>query len=303
MSVNVKGISLSRIVQSERIAGFVCASPGFFGLIAFTLGPIIAALFFSFTEYDVIRPPTFVGLENYREMLTGDELFWKTLGNTAFITATGVPLSMISGLLLALILNNDIRGMALYRTVFFLPSVVPVVANAVLWLWLFNTQYGLINITLRALRLPAPPWLTSEQWSKPAIVIMRLWATGQGMIIYLAGLKNIPSQFYEAAEIDGAGIWAKFRHITLPMLTPTLFFTSTMGIIAHFQVFTEAYVMTQGGPADSTLFYVYYLYSSAFGWFKMGYACAMAWILFIVILIVTLIQFRMARYWVTYELA
>jgi multiple sugar transport system permease protein len=234
-------------------------------------------------------------------MFTSDPLFWKSLYNTFYITVIGVPLNILVAFGIALFLNMKVRGMAYYRTIYYLPAVVPVVASSVLWLWILNPRFGVLNAALALVRIKGPMWLASESWSKPSIILMSLWGAGATMIIYLAGLQGIPEQLYEAAEIDGANWWHRFWKITLPLMTPTLFFTVIMGIISSMQVFTQAYIMTNGGPVDSTLFYVYYLFNNAFAYFRMGYACASAWILFLIILIITFFQLRMARYWVYYE--
>jgi multiple sugar transport system permease protein len=218
------------------------------------------------------------------------------------MTAIGVPIGVITALALALLLNQEVRGISLYRVVFYLPSVTPVVAGTLLWVWLLNGNYGLINNVLALLNIEGPNWLQDASWAKPAIILMITWGSaGATMIILLAGLKNVPLTFYEAAQIDGASALAQFRHITLPLLSPALFFVVVTGMIGAVQIFTQAYIATNGGPANSTLFYVYYLFNVAFGDFRMGYASAMAWVLFVVVLAVTLAQFRVARYWVHYE--
>ncbi|MBI2940484.1 MAG: sugar ABC transporter permease [Chloroflexi bacterium] len=245
-------------------------------------------------------PAQFVGVANYLK-LPRDELFWTSLYNTVYVTLLGVPIQMATALGLALLLNQKVKGIAFFRTAFYLPSLTPTVAGAILWVWLLNNQWGILNSVLRGIGIGAPVWLGDPQWSKPAIILMGTWSAGAAMIIYLAGLQGVPEQLYEAASIDGANNWRKFLHVTLPMLTPTIFFTAVIGIIAHFQIFTEAYILTQGGPLHSTLFYVYYLFNNGFVYFKMGYAAARAWVLFAVVLVLTLIQFRLARTWVYYE--
>tara|TARA_Y100000814_G_scaffold276895_1_gene237462 strand:- start:486 stop:1250 length:765 start_codon:yes stop_codon:yes gene_type:complete len=252
----------------------------------------------------VLHPAEFVGLENYISLFSEDLLFWKSLANTAYMML-GVPLGMIAGLAIAMLLNTEIKGMRIYRTIFYLPAIVPVVASAILWIWVLNPEVGLINSFLRMIGIADPPnWLQSASWglgSKSAIILMGLWSAGSGMIIWLAGLKGIPEHLYEAAEIDGAGAFTKFFNVTLPMLSPYIFFNLIMGIIGTMQVFTQAYIMTEGGPDDSTLFYAYYLFNNAFRYFKMGYASALAWILFLVILALTLLQLKLAPRWVHYE--
>ena len=273
---------------------------GFFGLMA---GPMLASLIFSFCRYDVLHPATWAGLANYRRLIV-DELFWYSLANTAYMLLA-VPLGLVVGLGIALLLNAEVRGMKVYRTLFYLPAVTPVVAASILWLWVLNPESGLINSSLRQLGLSdLPLWLASPSWllgSKAAILLMLLWGAGSGMIIWLAGLKGIPRHLYEAAEIDGAGPVRRFLSVTLPMLTPYIFFNLVIGLIGTMQIFTQAYVMTQGGPADSTLFYAYYLFNSAFRYFEMGYASALAWVLLLIILFLTLLQIWGSRRWVHYE--
>jgi len=290
----------SKLFRDRTIAGYVCALPWIMGFLIFTLGPIGISIIMSFTEYNVLNPPKFIGGQNYVKLLTGDPLFWKSLYNTFYITVFGVPFSIVVGLLIALLLNIKIKGITTFRTIFYLPAIVPIVASSLLWMWMYNPRFGLINFLLSHVGIQCPNWLSNKTWAKPAIIFMGLWGAGAGMIIYLAGLQGIPKQLYEAAIIDGANWYRKFTNITIPMLTPTIFFNMVMSVIAHFQVFTQAYIMTQGGPADSTLFYVYYLFNQAFRYFNMGYASALAWILFIIILIATLVQFRLASKWVYY---
>ena len=298
--------------KREAFAGYLFASPWIFGFLLLTVGPVSASILLSFTEYDALNPAKFAGLDNYVYLTTKDPVFWKSLGNTAYM-ALAVPLGMAVGLALAMLLSAETRGSAAYRTFFYLPAVVPVVASSILWVWVLNPNSGLLNTALQFVGLDGMAesaarrfgadglfWLQEESLAKPAIVLMGLWSAGSSMVIWLAGLKSVPKQLYEAAEIDGAGRIARFIRITLPMLTPYIFFNLVMGIIGAFQIFTQAYVMTEGGPADSTLFYVYYLFNNAFRYFRMGYASAMAWILFGIILILTLIQFKLAPRWVHY---
>ncbi|MBT3270649.1 extracellular solute-binding protein [Candidatus Poribacteria bacterium] len=297
----------------EGIAGYAFALPWIGGFLCFTAGPILASILLSVTEYDVLHPAKFVAFRNYTDLLTQDPVFWKSLGNTAFMVL-GVPLGMAVGLGLAMLLNTEVKGIAVYRTIFYLPAIVPVVASSVLWIWVFNPESGLLNSALRftglervltalakAVGADGLFWLQEERLAKPAIILMGLWSAGSSMIIWLAGLKGIPKHLYEAAEIDGAGRVSRFLHVTLPMLSPYIFFNLIMGVIGTFQIFTQAYIMTQGGPVDATLFYVYYLFNSAFQYFRMGYASAMAWILFGIVLVLTLIQFKLAPRWVHYE--
>ena len=295
---------LRQLRQREALAGYLFAAPWLLGLLLLTAGPIAVSIVYSFCRYDVLHAAEFVGLENFRRLLAGDPLFWKSLANTGYMML-GVPLGMAVGLGIAMLLNTRVRGMQVYRTIFYLPAIVPMVASSILWIWVLNPEVGLVNSMLRTLGVGDPPnWLQSSSWllgSKSAIILMGLWSAGSGMIIWLAGLKGIPQHLYEAAEIDGAGVWGRFFHVTLPMLSPYIFFNLIMGIIGTMQVFTQAYIMTEGGPDDSTMFYAYYLFNNAFRYFKMGYASALAWILFVVILILTLIQLKLAPRWVHYE--
>jgi multiple sugar transport system permease protein len=280
--------------------GLLFVSPWLIGFALFTVYPVLATLYLSFTDYRVLSPPRWVGWANYRELLTDTETFWPSLGNTLYLFLE-LPLALTLGLALALLLNQKLRGMAWYRTLFYLPSIVPVIANAMLWLWLLNPEYGLINAGLRALHLPAPGWLASLVWSKPALILMDLWGVGGSMIIYLAALQGIPTALYEAAELDGANAWHRFRYVTLPGISPVLFFNLIMGVIGTFQYFTQTFVMTRGGPDKSTLFYALYLYQNAFQYFRMGTACAMAWLLFLLTLAATLLVFKTSARWVYYE--
>ncbi|MGQ9554925.1 MAG: carbohydrate ABC transporter permease [Anaerolineae bacterium] len=280
--------------------GLLFTSPWLIGLIVFTIYPIFASIYFSFTDYSVLKAPRWVGLENYITLFTEDRLFPKSMTNTLYYAALALPLGIIGSVALALLLNKRLLGMSVYRTVFYLPNILPTVAMSVLWIWLLNPNYGLFNSILQSLGLPGVPWLTSPTWSKPSFVIMSLWGIGGSMVIYLAGLQDIPEHLYEAADLDGATGWQKIRHVTLPMLTPTIFFNLVMGLIGVFSFFTQAFVMTHGGPLDSTLFYMLYLYQNAFVYFKMGYASAMAWILFVIVVSLTLLVFKSSGRWVYY---
>lgn len=286
----------------EALAFYLFIAPWALGFLVFTLGPIVASLVLSFTRYDMILPPKFVGLAHFRELF-GDPLFYTSLSNTLYIVALAVPLGLISSFLIAMLLNQELRGMAFYRTLYYLPSIVPAVASASLWLYLLQPQWGLVNGFLRAIGLSGPGWLASEVWSKPAIIMMMVWGSGGSTVIYLAALQDISQELYEAADIDGANWWSKFWHVTLPLMTPTIFFTVVMSIIGTFQVFSAIFVLTDGmgGPVNTTLVYLIYLYRNAFAFFRMGYASAMAWILFTIILALTWIQFKTAAFWVYYE--
>ncbi|HOD52111.1 MAG TPA: extracellular solute-binding protein [Candidatus Hydrogenedentes bacterium] len=295
-----RGLRSTGYFRREYYAGYAFATPWFIGFLVFWGGPIVFSLIMSFCEYDVFSPPKFVGLNNYLNMFTAEPLFFKSLWNTLYI-ALSVPLSMAVGLGIAMLLSYEVKGMAVYRTFFYLPAIMPAVAAAILWQWIFNPQEGILNAFLGFLGLDGPAWLQDQMWSKPAIILMLLWGAGGGMIVWLAGLKGIPRHLYEAAEIDGAGKFTKFFSITLPMLSPYILFNLVMGLISMFQIFTQAYVMTQGGPVNSTLFYVYELFNNAFRYMRMGYAAALAWVLFAIILVLTIVQLRLSRKWVYYE--
>ncbi|AMQ06212.1 carbohydrate ABC transporter permease [Sporosarcina psychrophila] len=291
-----------KLLKGSTTAGLLFASPWLIGLILFYAYPLIASIYFSFTDYSILQPGKFIGLNNYKELFN-DQLFWKSIYNTIYFAVYFVPLSIIFGVALAMALNMKVKGMGIYRTIFFLPTLVPHVALAVLWMWLLNPGFGLVNDILGAVGISGPSWLGSVTWSKPSLILMSLWGIGQPVIIYLAGLSDIPEDFYEAAEVDGANWFQKTFHITLPLLTPVIFFNLVMGVIAAFQQFTLPYTLTQGQgtPANSLTFYVMYLYDNAFKYFKMGYASAMAWILFLIIMILTAIIFASSKRWVHYQ--
>jgi len=287
-------------VKRETRLGLLFVAPWLIGFALFTLYPVLATLYLSFTDYNVLSPPHWVGWANYQELLTDTETFWPSLANTLYLFLE-LPIALILGIAIAVLLDQKLRGMAWYRTLFYLPSIVPVVANAMLWLWLLNPEYGLINAGLRSLHIPAPAWLASPLWSKPALILMDLWGVGGSMIIYLAALQGVPTSLYEAAALDGASAWQKFRHVTLPGISPVIFFNLIMGVIGTFQYFTQTFVMTKGGPDKSTLFYALYLYQCAFQYFRMGTACAMAWLLFLLTLGASLLVFKTSARWVYYE--
>lgn len=292
--------------RRRQLLGLLFSSPVLVGLVIFTAYPVLASLYYSFTRYSVMKPPVWVGLSNYRH-LAHDELFVKSLENTAYFAFLAVPFGIIVALGLAFLLNLKVRGQALYRTFFFVPSIVPLVASAVLWIWLFNPQNGAINALLRPLfghlGLGEPPgWFADPKWAKPAIILWSLWGVGGSMVIFLAGLQDVPKELLEAAEVDGARAWHRVRHITFPFISPQILFVLIMGLIGAFQFFTPVYVMTQGtgGPVDSTLFYSLYLFNTAFADFKMGYACALAWILFLLVLAFTGLIFKTSARYVYY---
>ncbi len=293
---------LSGQTRLERRWGVLMALPAILGFVIFTIGPMLASFFFSLTDWTIGASPNFVGADNYTR-LVDDELFWKSLSVTTYYTLGSVPLILIVGFFLALLLNQRVRGLSFWRTIYYVPTLVPAIANAILWLWIFNPDFGLLNSVLRQGGLPTSQWIYSETAVIPSLVIMSTWGFGNAMVIFLAGLQGVPRHLYEAVSIDGGGTWARFRFVTLPMMTPTIFYNLVVGVIGTFQVFNQAYVMTQGGPNNASLFYIFYLYRTAFTESEMGYASALAWALFMVIMVVTFLLFQNARRWVYYEMA
>jgi len=287
--------------QRENLLGWLWASPWILGFLIFTIGPMIASVYFSFTDFPVISPPKWIGLENYHYMLTEDESIFQALKVTTVYAVVSVPLSLGLGFFLAILLNQPIKGVAIWRTVYYLPAVVSGVAVALLWQWIFNTDFGLANWLLSIVGIKGPRWLLDPAWALPALIIMSMWGVGGGMIINLAGLQGVPTQLYEAAEIDGAGALRRFWHVTVPMVSPVIFFNLIMGIIGALQTFTQAFIMTGGGPREATYFYMLHLYNNAFQWLKMGYASALAWVLFFYILFLSLLVIRSSAAWVYYE--
>ncbi|MCY3897282.1 MAG: sugar ABC transporter permease [Caldilineaceae bacterium SB0675_bin_29] len=297
----VKRPAILRSLRARETFWFyVFASPWILGFLLFYLGPMIASFGLSLTNYSVLLPTRFMGLSNYSAMFE-DNLLGISIWNTAYYAALAVPTSMAAGLGLAMVLNRgDLRGRSFLRSAFYVPAIMPLVAVSILWIWLLQPRFGLINTLLYFLSIKGPNWLGDPAWSKPGLVVMNLTGVGINMVIFLAALQGVPTHLYEAAELDGANRLRKFWHVTIPMISPAIFFVVVIGFINSFQVFTQAYIMTEGGPADSTLFYVLYLYRHAFNYFKMGYASAMAWLLFIVIVVLTYIQFRLSLRWVHY---
>lgn len=286
----------------KNLVGYAFISPWLIGFLVFTAIPFVVSVYLSFTRYEIITAPVWVGTANYKEMFTQDPLFWKSLGITLKYAAIAVPVGIVSGVILALLLNMDIAGIAVYRTIFYLPSIVPIVATSVVFTWILNPQIGLVNGILERFGITGPNWLQDPKWALWSLIMMGLWAVGGSMIIYLAGLKDIPNHLYEAAMIDGANAWQRTRHVTLPMMTPVIFFNLVMGIINAFQYFTQAYVISggTGGPVDSTHFYALYLFNRAWRYLDMGYASAMAWVLFVVIMVFTGFVFKSQKRWVHY---
>ena len=275
-------------------------SPWLIGFTVFTAGPFLLSIYLSLTRYDIVSPPVLIGAANYHKLLFDDPLFWKSLWITLKYAMVAVPVGIVAGVSLALLLNLNLRGISVYRTVFYIPAIVPVVATSVVFVWILNPQIGLLNGLLRNMGIIGPAWLQDTRWAFWSLVFMSLWAVGGSMIIYLAGLKDVPISLYEASIIDGANAWQRTRHVTLPMITPVIFFNLIMGVIGSFQYFTQAYIMTQGGPEDSTHFYALYLFNRAWRYLDMGYASAMAWILFAIVMTLTIVIFRSHRRWVHY---
>lgn len=289
------------LARREALAFYLCIAPWLLGLLLFVLGPMIASLAISLTRWDLLSPAQFVGLRNYRRAFTADPLFWQSLKVTAVYTGVYVPVELVGGLLLALIMNQKLRLLGVFRTIYYLPSVLPGVAFVVLWMWILHPDVGLVNTVLGWVGIDGPRWLADPHWALPALLMMSLWGLGRSMVIYLASLQGVPRHLHEAAAIDGASSWQAFWSVTLPMLTPTIFFNLVLSIISTFQTFASAFVATDGGPLDSTLFYVLYLFRQAFQFFNMGYASALAWVLFVIVFVLTLLIVRSSDRWVYYE--
>ena len=290
----------SSLHRRQILQGYLFISPVVLGYLIWVAGPMLMAIWLSLTEWNLLQPPKFVGLSNYQLMIQ-DDLFWKSLSVTLYYTLVSVPLSLIISFAVALLMNVNVRGIAVFRTLFYLPSIVPAVASAVLWVWVFNSEFGLLNFLLRALGLPKVLWLQDPITAMPALIIMSLWSIGGTMVIYLAGLQGIPQHLYEAAEIDGANYWNRFRHVTIPMMSPVIFFNLVIGLITALQTFTQGYLITRGGPQNATLFYGLYIYRSAFQHFKMGYAASLSLVLFLLVLLLSLFVFRHLGRLVYYE--
>jgi multiple sugar transport system permease protein len=291
-----------RLFRGEGLTGYLFASPWILGFLIFTVVPIAMSLYYSFCRYDVLRPPMYVGWDNYRFLLFESDKFWTAVYNTVYFTAFRVPLVILGSLLLALLVARPRKSIGLVRTIFYMPSIISGVALSLIWLWMYNPKYGLVNQALASFGIPGPLWLESSKWSKEAIILMGLWSIGGGrMIVFIAGLNGVPRHLYESAAVDGAGWWTQFRHITIPQLSGVLFLLTIVEIITSFQVFTEAYLMTSGGPLNSTLFYNLELYYKAFREYEMGLASTMAWLLFIGTMAVTFILFRVVGKRVYYE--
>jgi multiple sugar transport system permease protein len=306
MGLTTNGIVRRPIVRQgslkrrENLEGWLLASPWIIGFVIWVIGPMIASAYYSFTRFDLLTPPRWVGVQNYVR-IANDARTLHSLKVTSVYSLFSVPLRIILGLAVAMLLNTKIRALEWYRTIYYLPAVLSGVAVALLWKWVFSPEFGLLNLVLSWVGIQGPGWLVDRQWALWALILMSLWGIGGGMVIYLAGLQGIPTELYEAAEMDGANAVYRFIHVTLPMLSPVLFFQLIMGIIGSLQVFVQGYVMTGGGPYDATLFFMLHLYNHAFWHFQMGFASAMAWVLFAYIMLLTLIVFRSSQTWVFYQ--
>jgi len=291
------------MTKGERhnlFTGLLFISPWILGFLIFTLYPVGASLFYSFCDYDILTEPLWIGTLNYQEMFT-DEIFWKSLYNTLYFAAIAIPLGLVFSLLIAVLLNQAVKCKSLFRVLFYLPALDPMVAGAMIWLWIYNGKYGLLNYGLKFIGIDGPLWLTDAVWTKPALVFMGIWGVGNTMVIYLASLQDVPIHLYESAEIDGAGFWRKLWNVTIPIISPVIYFNMVMGIIGALQVFALPYIMMpNGGPSKSALFYAIYLFENAFRYNRMGYACAMAWLLFIIIVVLTWLATKATRKHVYY---
>lgn len=297
----LKKVKIGRLRREEMIAGYLFISLWAIGFLSFRIIPMLVSLVYSLTNWDMLSPPIFIGLKNYVFLFFNDNRFWQSLKVTLLFAFTSVPIGIAISLCLAMLLNREVPGLKFFRTAFYLPSVISGVAIGLLWVWLLDPSMGLINRFLNIFAIKGPEWLYSETWVLPGYILMATWARGPMIVILLAGLQNVPKSLYESATIDGAGEWKKFLHVTVPMVSPVIFFNLITGTIQAFQIFTQAFVMTEGGPNDASLFYVLYMYQNAFEYFRMGYASALAWVLFIVLAISTFILFRTSHRWVYYE--
>ncbi len=291
----------SIIERRKAIDAYICISPWLLGFMAFTLMPISFTIFYSFTRWTIMEPPVWIGFENYIHMFTKDPFFWQALKVTSMYVVMSLPIIIVFGLLLALLLNQKIRGMNIYRTLFYIPAVISGVSVAMLWTWLLQPDVGMVNTLLSLIGIKGPGWFWDPAWALPSVASMSIWKVGGSAVIYLAGLQNIPAQLYEAARIDGAGRRQAFFRITIPLLTPTLFFQLIIQMIECFKVFTEAFVITKGGPLKATYFYLLYFYEEGFQHFNTGYASALILILVVVIMSMTVVVNYTSKRWVYYE--
>lgn len=296
-----KGLRLS---YKEGWQGYIFISPWLLGFLIFTAGPMLFSFYSSFTDYDITSRFNFIGLDNYRDLFYHDPLFWKSLYNTVYYVIFMVPLTTIGAVLLGVLLNQKVPGMRLYRTIYYLPAVLSGVGVYLLWMQLLSPSTGLVNTVLSWFGITGPAWLFDPDWTKPSLIIMKLWSLGGGMLLYLATLQGVPQSLYEAAEIDGANVWHRFKSITIPLITPIIFFDLVTSTIGAFQIFQEAYIMSEsgdGGPQASLLFYNLHMWNKAFEVFDMGYASAMAWILLVIVMVITMINLKLSKHWVHYE--
>jgi multiple sugar transport system permease protein len=292
--------------RANLIKGLIFISPAIIGFLIFTVFPVIQSFYFSLTDYDILQPPSMIGLDNYKALFV-DQNFIKALSNTMYMVLIGLPIHLVFDLSVALLLNAKVRALSILRTIFYMPSITPVVAGTVLWLLIFNGRIGLLNAALNVFNIQPIGWLADPNWMKPAFILMTMWSGGQTILILLAGLQDVPTEQLESADLDGAGTWSKLWNITLPTISPVMFYLLVLSLIGYFQIFTEAYVLTTdrmgnnvGGPGQSLLFYALYLYQKAFAQFQMGYASAMAWVLLVIVLAATFVVFRTSG-WVYYR--
>lgn len=302
-TMSLRRAQMSRTRKREAIAGWLFVLPWVISLLVFTTYPVVWSAYLSFTDYSVLQAPRWAGLDNFKTMFTGDPSYWTSVENSAYYALISVPLRLVAALLLAMILNMGVRGIGIYRTIFYLPALAPLAASTIVFILMLDPNNGLFNVILGGLGLPEPGWLKDPDWAKPALIIMSSWSIGVETLVFLAGLKEIPRDLLDAAAVDGAGAWSRFRNITIPMLSPVILFNLVIGVISSFQVFTQALVVggTRGDPVESTLMYMVVIYRQAFRYFAMGYASALSMVLFVAIVVVTLVIFRSARFWVYYE--
>jgi multiple sugar transport system permease protein len=294
----------SDLRRRQALLGYLFISPWIIGFLALVAGPLLAALVLSFTNYNLLSTPQFIGWQNYTHMFASGT-FWTAIRVTFLYAVLSVPIDLLTALILALMLNNPVHFLPVFRTIFYLPALLPPVATSILWLWILNPDYGILNTFLKFVGLPQPQWFLAPQWTVPGYVIMSMWGVGTWMVIFLAGLQNVPQELLESAQLDGAGVLSKFWNITMPMISPVLFFNLVMGIVGAFSYFTQAFVIGLGvgsgtGVANSGLFYALYLYQKGFSELQMGYASALGWVMFLIILLLSLLVFRSSTLWVYY---
>ncbi len=285
----------------ETLDAYIGLLPFLLGFVIFTAGPLIYSFYLSFTSYDILTPPRWRGLDNYDRMATGDDTLWQSLRVTVIYTMVAVPVQVVVGYGMALMLNLKVKGLSFWRTAFYMPAVVPAMAVAYVFSWMLQSDVGLLNQTLRSIGIPGPKWFGDPNWVLAAFILMSAWAVGGTLLLYLAALQGVPTELYDAAKVDGANAWGRFLNVTLPMTSPVIFFVFLTGMIGTFQVFTVAFVTTGGGPGEASLFYLLYLYRTGWEYLNMGYAAAMAWLLFVILLVITLLSLRLSRTTVFYE--